>query len=138
MGGGALGIRLDGGGRPEPDRSGAPQLELRPDAGFKTNQEPYLYYLNDYLTQNGYDTNRKQSVYAFTYMLHGLAHAYTERIESALCIGMGIGIVPMQLAREGVSVDVVEINPAVVARAALLRHSNRAAYACSSMTDGIS
>jgi spermidine synthase len=31
-----------------------------------------------------------------------------------LCIGMGIGIVPRELARDGVRVDVVEINPAVV------------------------
>jgi spermidine synthase len=31
-----------------------------------------------------------------------------------LCIGMGIGVVPMALAREGVRVDVAEINPDVV------------------------
>jgi len=47
-------------------------------------------------------------------MLAGLAHTYTPRVESALCIGMGVGIVPMELARHGVKTTVVEINPSVV------------------------
>ncbi len=47
-------------------------------------------------------------------MLHDLAVAYTPRLERVLCIGMGVGIVPMQLARAGVRVDVVEINDGVV------------------------
>jgi spermidine synthase len=71
-------------------------------------------YLNDYLTQNGYDPRTKQSVHLFTYMLHGLARAYTERSDDVLCIGLGVGIAPMQFAREGARVDAVEINPAVV------------------------
>ena len=50
----------------------------------------------------------------FTYALHALARGYTEKIDDALCIGLGVGIVPMKLAREGARVDVVEINPAVV------------------------
>jgi len=75
---------------------------------------PYWYYFNDYLCQNGFDPETKQSIHIFTYMLKGLAGVYTEKIEDALCIGMGVGIVPMQLARERVKVDVVEINPAVV------------------------
>jgi predicted membrane-bound spermidine synthase len=75
---------------------------------------PYRYYFNDYLSQNAIDAETKQSIHVFTYLLHGLARAYTEKIEEALCIGLGVGIVPMQLAVEGVKVDVVEINPAVV------------------------
>ncbi|HAM70561.1 MAG TPA: spermidine synthase [Verrucomicrobiales bacterium] len=75
---------------------------------------PMLFYANDYLTQNIYLTNTHQSGAMFTYMLHGLAHAYTPKIESALCIGMGVGIVPAQLAKDGARVDVVEINEAVV------------------------
>jgi predicted membrane-bound spermidine synthase len=71
-------------------------------------------YLNDYLVQNIYDTNLQKSTTMFTYMLHGLARAYTTEIKDVLCIGLGIGIVPMDFAREGASVDVVEINPAVV------------------------
>ena len=72
------------------------------------------FYLNDYLIQNTYDPVTKQSVSMFTYMLHGLARAYNSQINAVLCIGLGIGIVPMQFASEGVKVDVVEINPAVV------------------------
>ncbi|MBM3840298.1 MAG: spermidine synthase [Verrucomicrobia bacterium] len=73
------------------------------------------YYYNDYLVQNIYDPVQKKSLALFTYALHQLAHAYTPRLERALCIGLGVGIVPMQFAREGVKVDVVEINPGVVA-----------------------
>jgi predicted membrane-bound spermidine synthase len=50
----------------------------------------------------------------FTYMLHDLARAYAPKTEDVLCIGMGVGIVPMSFARAGVKVDVVEINPDVV------------------------
>jgi spermidine synthase len=75
---------------------------------------PRRYYLNDYLTQNTYDTEAKQSVSMFTYMLHLLAKAYTPEITNVLCIGLGVGIVPMQFANEGASVDVVEINPDVL------------------------
>jgi len=57
---------------------------------------------------------RKQSRSTFTYMLSGLARAYTTNISDVLCIGMGIGIVPMDFARSGTRVEVVEINPAVV------------------------
>jgi len=72
------------------------------------------FYLNDGLTQNTYDPERKQSVSHFTYSLSGLARAYTTNIQDVLCIGLGVGIVPMDFARQGARVDVVEINPAVV------------------------
>jgi predicted membrane-bound spermidine synthase len=75
---------------------------------------PHRYYLNDYLVQNTYDTNEQKSISMFTYMLRDLARAYAPKVEEALCIGMGVGIVPMDLARDGAQVDVVEINPAVV------------------------
>jgi len=71
------------------------------------------FYLNDYLTQNIYDPVEKKSAALFTYMLHDLARAYTRTIDSALCIGLGVGIVPRQFARERARVEVVEINPAV-------------------------
>lgn len=74
----------------------------------------YRCFLNDNLIQNAYDPAQKQSVSTFTYMLSGLARAYTTNIEDALCIGLGVGIVPMEFARQGARVDVVEINPAVV------------------------
>ncbi len=72
------------------------------------------YYLNDYLTQDIYDALHKQSAAMFTYMLHGLARVYTQQTKDVLCIGLGVGIVPMQFADEGARVDVVEINPSVV------------------------
>jgi spermidine synthase len=72
------------------------------------------YYLNDNLCQNTYDPARKQSMSHFTYMLAGLARCYTTNITDVLCIGLGVGIVPMDFAHSGASVDVVEINPAIV------------------------
>ncbi|MDG1856150.1 MAG: fused MFS/spermidine synthase [Verrucomicrobiota bacterium] len=72
------------------------------------------YYLNDYLTQNIFDPKEDKSLTVFTYMLRGLTHAYHPSPEKVLCIGLGVGIVPMQLAKEGSTIDVVEINPGVV------------------------
>ena len=77
-------------------------------------QLPYRYYLTDYLIQNVYDTTLRTSTAMFTYMLEDLARAYVPRLDDVLCIGMGIGIVPRELAAGGSRVDVVEINPAVV------------------------
>jgi spermidine synthase len=82
------------------------------------NQEGMRFYLTDLLVQNTYDPQAAAGMSAFTYMLHGLARGYTPKIQSALCIGLGIGLVPAQFAREGVDVDVVEINPRAAAVAA--------------------
>ncbi len=72
------------------------------------------YLLNDFLVQNSYDPTTSQSTAMFTYMLSELARAYTPEIRSVLCIGLGVGIVPMDFAAAGAKVDVVEINPAIV------------------------
>jgi len=72
------------------------------------------FYLNDYLVQNTYDPASKKSTSLFTYMLHGLARVYATNTTDVLCIGLGIGISPGEFAKDGSSVDVVEINPAVV------------------------
>ncbi|MCX7827085.1 MAG: fused MFS/spermidine synthase [Verrucomicrobiae bacterium] len=64
--------------------------------------------------QNSYDPKTRQSTSLFTYMLHELARAYTPQIKDALCIGLGMGIVPTALARDGARVDVVDINPAIL------------------------
>jgi spermidine synthase len=76
------------------------------------------YYLNDFLVQNTYDPKRNQSVSQFTYMLSGLARAYVTNVNDVLCIGLGVGIVPMDFATHGAQVDVAEINPAIVPVAA--------------------
>jgi spermidine synthase len=77
-------------------------------------RQSYRYYLTDYLIQNVYDARLGNSAVMFTYMLEDLARAYTPRLDDVLCIGMGVGIVPRELAAGGSHVDVVEINPAVV------------------------
>jgi spermidine synthase len=77
-------------------------------------ESPYRYFLTDYLTQNVYDTSRGSSSVMFTYMLEGLARAYAQRLDDVLCIGLGVGIVPRNLAASGSRVDVVEINPALI------------------------
>ena len=76
--------------------------------------ERRMIFQNDYLVQNTYDPAAKRSVSMFTAMLHGLGRAYTARTDDVLCIGLGVGIVPMAFAGAGARVDVVEINPAVV------------------------
>lgn len=81
---------------------------------FEQTETKGRIYLNDYMYQDGYDPVHQRSLFAFTYMLYGLARAYNAQVKDVLCIGMGVGIVPMKFAREGVRVDVVEINPAVV------------------------
>jgi spermidine synthase len=84
------------------------QIEVvdRPDGA-------YRFYLNDFLTQNTYDPDTRQSLSAFTYMLAGLARAYATNITDVLCIGLGVGIVPRDFAEQGARVDVVEINAAI-------------------------
>lgn len=74
----------------------------------------YRLYLNDLLVQNTYDPAAGRSESLFTYMLHGLTRSYHPQASKILCIGLGVGIVPRQFATEGATVDVVEINPAVV------------------------
>lgn len=71
-------------------------------------------YLDDFLNQDTYDPVTKKSLAAFTYMLHDLARTYNTNIHDVLCLGLGVGIVPMQFAHEGAHVDAVEINPAVL------------------------
>lgn len=71
-------------------------------------------FSNDNLIQNTYDPVAKKSLSTFTYALAGLARAYTDPINQVLCIGLGVGIVPMEFARQGAKVEVVEINPAVI------------------------
>lgn len=74
----------------------------------------FRLYANDNLTQNVYDPARGQSAYLFTHMLAGLARAYTANVRDVLCIGLGVGLVPMDFVHDGARVDAVEINPAIV------------------------
>ena len=67
-------------------------------------------YFQDGLIQNTVDSSGK-SMSFFSYALEALAYAYRPQMGTALVLGMGAGIVPMQLAARGVKVDVVEIDP---------------------------
>lgn len=119
-GGLALGLGFLGALRPPFAEAAGLQEMYRRNSNFglmqvlETPDGETRYYLNDLLMQNSYHPRTQQSASLFTYMLHDLARVYTPELRSALCIGMGIGIVPMRLARAGVAVEVVEINPDVV------------------------
>jgi spermidine synthase len=80
----------------------------------QARSRPFRYYLDDYLIQNTYDVEQRKSASMFTYMLEDLARGYAPALNDVLCIGMGVGIVPRELAQQGARVDVVEINLAVV------------------------
>lgn len=67
-------------------------------------------YFHDGLVQNSVDANGR-SLSFYTYALEALAYAYQPGMRSALVLGLGAGIVPMQLAARGVQTGVVEIDP---------------------------
>jgi len=83
---------------------------LRSSADADTGRFLRIYF-QDGLVQNTVDSNGK-SMSFYTYALEALAYAYRPDLRSALVLGLGAGVVPMQLARRGATVDVVEIDPA--------------------------
>lgn len=68
-------------------------------------------YFQDGLTQNTVDSQGR-SMSFYTYALEALAYAYRPDLRTALVLGLGAGVVPRQLARRGVAVEAVEIDPA--------------------------
>lgn len=71
-------------------------------------------YFHDGLIQNTVDSNQR-SISFYTYALEALAHAYQPQMQQVLMLGLGAGIVPGRLARDGAQVEVVEIDPSSVA-----------------------
>jgi predicted membrane-bound spermidine synthase len=67
-------------------------------------------YFQDGLTQNTADSAHR-SISFYTYGLEALARAYRPRMRSALVLGLGAGMVPMALARSGIEVEVVDVDP---------------------------
>jgi spermidine synthase len=67
-------------------------------------------YFQDGLIQNTVDASGR-SMSLFTYALEALAVAYAPKIDSALVLGLGAGIVPMKLAGRGARVEAVDIDP---------------------------
>jgi predicted membrane-bound spermidine synthase len=74
-----------------------------------------LYY-SDGITMNIIDPDGR-SLTPFTYALEFLATGLRPDAERALMLGLGAGIIPMQLAKQGIEVDVVEIDPSSIAAA---------------------
>ena len=68
-------------------------------------------YFQDGLIQNLVDSDN-QSMSLYTYALEALALSYRPELRSALALGIGAGMVPMRLARRGVEVTAVDIDPA--------------------------
>lgn len=77
--------------------------------GARPDQQQRIYF-QDGLVQNTLDAqNRSQSF--FTYALEGLVKSYKPQATRALVLGLGAGVVPMALARHGMDVTAVEIDP---------------------------
>ncbi|MGA0115281.1 MAG: spermidine synthase [Burkholderiales bacterium] len=71
-------------------------------------------YFQDGLIQNTVDSSQR-SISFYTWALEALARAHHPQPRSVLVLGLGAGIVPMRFAREGVTVEVVEIDPSSTA-----------------------
>lgn len=71
-------------------------------------------YFHDGLIQNTVDSNQ-QSISFYTWALEALARAHRPQMQDVLMLGLGAGIVPSRLARDGVRVEVVEIDPSSLA-----------------------
>lgn len=69
----------------------------------------------DGLVQGGVDTASGLSVYEYPYVLQYLPLALHPHARSALVIGLGAGVVPRFFAARGLEVDVVDIDPEIVA-----------------------
>jgi spermidine synthase len=83
---------------------------LRSDPDADTGRYARIYF-QDGLVQNTVMSDGRSASF-YTYALEALALAYRPQLKSALVLGLGAGIVPMQLAGRGVAVEVVEIDPA--------------------------
>jgi len=73
--------------------------------------------LIDGLVQGGIDQRTGQSVYEYAYLLELLPLEIKPDARTALLIGLGAGVVVDRLQQRGIDVDVVDINPTVVAMA---------------------
>lgn len=71
-------------------------------------------YFHDGLIQNSVDSSQR-SISFYTWALEALAHAYRPQMQEVLMLGLGAGVVPSRLARDGARVAVVEIDPASLA-----------------------
>ena len=82
-------------------------VQIQPRSG---EGEPILAYVQDGLVQNR-ATLDGVSLSMYTHVLESLAHAFVPDSRAAVVLGLGAGIVPRDLKGDGLSVDVVDINP---------------------------
>ncbi|MBL6998539.1 MAG: fused MFS/spermidine synthase [Gammaproteobacteria bacterium] len=68
----------------------------------------------DGLIQGGMDLNSGYSTYEFVYYLQLLPYAIHPQGQRALIIGLGAGLMPMWYERQGITSDVVDIDPVVL------------------------
>ena len=71
------------------------------------------FLMNDNLMQAAVDTNEWKSSAVFADLVLSLLRGFKPDLQRVLCIGLGAGIIPMELAADGADVDVVEINPEI-------------------------
>ena len=81
---------------------------LRKDAEAQSGRFERMYF-QDGLTQNTVDSNHRSTSF-YTYALEALARGFRPRMQHALVLGLGAGMVPMRLADLGVKVETVEID----------------------------
>ncbi|MDP6690994.1 MAG: fused MFS/spermidine synthase [Alphaproteobacteria bacterium] len=74
------------------------------------------YLIKDGVIQAHTSLNN-QSLAMYSYALRSLAHSHAPTAGRAIVFGLGAGIVPRNLARDGLQVSVVEINPDALAAA---------------------
>ncbi len=67
----------------------------------------------DGLVQGGIDVSSRLSVYEYAYLMQYIPRALNPKGRTCLVIGLGAGVVPLWYEQQGVTVDVVDIDPAV-------------------------
>jgi spermidine synthase len=72
-----------------------------------------LFIMNDNLMQAAVDTVERKSSAIFADLVLALLRGHRPESQRVLCVGLGAGVIPMELEAAGVDVDVVEINPEI-------------------------
>ena len=70
---------------------------------------PFLAYLQDGIVQNR-ATIDGVSISPYTYVLEALSRAYAPESKRGLVLGLGAGMVPRNLSKQGISMTTVDIN----------------------------
>lgn len=74
----------------------------------------YREMIIDGLVQGGIDLSNYQSIYDYNYYLQIISYILAPEGKRCLVIGLGLGIIPNWFEQQGITCDVVDINPAIV------------------------